>query len=57
MEKWEYKIVKFYKLGGMFASYTVKEEELNSLGDQGWELVTIDQNRYVWVFKRKKNSH
>mgnify|MGYP006142915227 FL=1 len=46
MEKWEYKIVKFYKLGGMFSSIAVKEEELNSLGDQDWELVTVDQHRY-----------
>jgi hypothetical protein len=57
MEKWEYKIVKFYKLGGMFASNAVKEEELNSLGDQGWELVTVDQHPYSWVFKRKKNRY
>ena len=57
MEKWEYKIVKFYKLGGMFSSIAVKEEELNSLGDQGWELVTVDQHRYSWVFKRKKNRY
>ena len=56
MEKWEYKLVKFHKLGGMFASYTVKEEHLNLLGDQGWEFVSMDQHKYVWVFKRRKNK-
>ena len=54
MEKWEYKIVK---LGGMFSSLKDKESELNSLGEQGWELVNIDQYRYVWIFKRKKNRY
>jgi hypothetical protein len=57
MDKWEYKLVKFYKLGGMFASNTVKEEQLNLLGDQGWEFVSMDQHKYIWVFKRRKNKY
>ena len=54
MEKWEYKIVK---LGGMFSSLKDKQEILNDLGEQGWELITVDQHRYVWVLKRKKNRN
>lgn len=54
MEKWEYKVLK---LDGIFTSLVDKETELNSLGDQGWELITVDQHRYVWIFKRKKNRY
>ena len=54
MDKWEYKLVK---LGGIFTSLSNKEEELNLLGDQGWELVNTDQHRYIWIFKRRKNKY
>tara|TARA_B100000780_G_scaffold276775_1_gene246045 strand:- start:2479 stop:2685 length:207 start_codon:yes stop_codon:yes gene_type:complete len=53
MEKWEYKVLK---LDGIFTSLVDKETELNSLGDQGWELITVDQHPYVWVFKRTKTG-
>ena len=53
MEKWEYKVLK---LEGIFTSLVDKETELNSLGDQGWELITVDQHAYVWVFKRTKTG-
>lgn len=53
MEKWEYKIVK---LGGVFSSLKTKEEELNLLGEQGWELIQTDAHKYHWIFKRRKNK-
>ena len=53
MEKWEYKIVKF----GVFSTFEKRQEELSDLGEQGWELVNIDQHGYTWVFKRKKNRY
>jgi len=35
-------------------------QELKDLGDQGWELVTVFEDKeadiYVWVFKRLKSS-
>ena len=53
MEKWEYIVLK---LDGIFTSLVDKETELNSLGDQGWELITVYQQAYVWVFKRTKTG-
>ena len=34
MQKWEYKCIAKY-------SWNVGEDELNTLGEQGWELVTV----------------
>ena len=49
MQKWEYKIVG-----------NVNELELNRLGEQGWELVsvTFTDSAYVgnYYFKRPKSS-
>ena len=39
MEKWEYIVLN---LDGIFTSLVDKETELNSLGDQGRELITVD---------------
>jgi len=42
-ERWEYNITAFHDL-----------EELNELGQQGWELITlIPQYNSMLVFKRK----
>jgi hypothetical protein len=38
---WEYKVAN-----------TLTEEELNKLGEQGWELVTVEGK--ICVFKRPK---
>ena len=47
MQKWEYKIL-WLKFD------TNTEAELNHLGEQGWELVTVDEgNNYF--FKRPKS--
>jgi len=53
MDKWEYKIVKM----GLFFSLKKKEEEINILGDQGWELVLADQYGVTLTFKRRKNKY
>ena len=66
MKKFEYKTLEL-KLGGVFASTPFKadewEDELNALGEQGWELVTrIERNREGYttrallVFKREVDT-
>jgi hypothetical protein len=45
-KKWGYKLVKFE----LAVSYQEIEEEINKLGEQGWELIAIEYQ--VWVFKR-----
>jgi hypothetical protein len=45
MQKWEY---KFVQLGGVTA-----EEELNKLGEQGWELVAVWSGLHCFL-KRPK---
>jgi len=47
MQKWEYKIVK-----------VATEAELNRLGEEGWELisVTLYVSYYTFFFKRPKSS-
>jgi hypothetical protein len=43
MPRYEYKMFEIES--GMFGSSSVPEEELNSLGDQGWDVVaTVNQN-------------
>lgn len=44
MQKWEY-ITKYLPSG-------TKTEELNKQGEQGWELVCVEN--HVYVFKRPK---
>ena len=46
MQKWEYKIVTI-----MLPKQ--KEQELNFLGEQGWELVAWDHSSH-YIFKRPK---
>lgn len=52
MEKWEYKIVKM----GLFFNLKKKEDELNRMGEQGWELLNVDSHSIYWTFKRRKNK-
>lgn len=48
MQKWEYKVV-----------VRVKDDELNILGAEGWELVAVTFNEYgqpsAFYFKRPKS--
>jgi len=44
MQEWEYKIVQINNR---------RELELNRLGEQGWELVAVDELGYYY-FKRPK---
>lgn len=50
-EKWDYKVVR------MHAASTNMEEELKSLGQDGWELVsamaTQTMSLYIAILKRK----
>jgi hypothetical protein len=48
-KKWKYKLVEYSRL---MLSNQKLEEEVNKLGEQGWELVTIDNQ--MWVFKRSE---
>ena len=64
--KFEYKLIKHKVsnwLGGVKSDFSDIDNEYNTLGDKGWELVSImDTNRYqgqsdfiVAVFKREIN--
>ncbi len=44
--KWEYKTIEIDKLEG-FKDTTKLQEELNSYGAEGWELITILQPQHV----------
>jgi hypothetical protein len=47
MQKWEYTIV--------WMNFDNKTEaQLNQLGDQGWELVAVDEG-HCYFFKRPKS--
>lgn len=48
--RWEYKMVKLAKIFGDDV-YPANEKLLNSLGAEGWELVSYSD---VFVFKRPK---
>lgn len=57
--RWEYKVIKFSKRS--FFSGTIDPEafeaELNNLGRDGWELVSVTQNQMaitVAVLKRAR---
>ena len=65
--KWEYKILKAGSGGGLLGggSASPTEEQLNALGDEGWDLVgTLTSSEMGWggrgsstsalVFKRPK---
>ncbi len=43
MQRWEYKIIKRRQL---------TESDLNDLGGEGWELITMDFHTSHYVFKR-----
>jgi len=43
--KWQYKVVQ---LGGAGAE-VMDEQLLNSLGDQGWDLVSVTDYAYEWA--------
>jgi len=46
MQKWEYKIVA-----------KATEAEINRLGEEGWELISVTENitYYTFFFKRPKS--
>jgi hypothetical protein len=63
MQKWEYLEVEMaYNRVLAINGDEVKDWQegtrihayLNELGDQGWELITVDENRYL--FKRPKEA-
>lgn len=67
--KWEYKIIETGKSKGvLFQSKEVGADELNKLGEEGWELVTAlsvsgsaagfgtkKPDQVFFIFKRPKN--
>ena len=60
MEKWEYIFVKIRShIGGMLEPAKEVNNRLNELGQQGWELVAMIENRansdLINCFKRLTN--
>ena len=68
--KWEYKVIEAGKSKGMlFQSKELKADELNKLGEEGWELVTAlsvsgsapgfgtkaQPDQVFFIFKRQKS--
>jgi hypothetical protein len=49
MKKYEYMVISIMK----FSSYKI-QEELNSYGREGWELIHVESNYYF--FKREISS-
>ena len=43
MSKWEYKVIELTQRGRSFSTST-EEKMLNSIGEQGWELVGVTGN-------------
>lgn len=56
--KWEYKYIHLDSKLSDKKTLSIINEELNKLGDDGWELVnfavTAIDARYAFVFKRPK---
>ena len=47
MDKWEYKVINYARV--------MKEDDLNKLGADGWELVIVVHfGGYQYHFKRRK---
>jgi len=57
MAKWEYKIVQLVKSGPSIESeqslLDEKQQVLNTLGDEGWELVSVKPDGNVAYLKRQ----
>lgn len=53
ISKYEYKVVPSQDIRKKDGSC---EEGLNSLGEEGWELVSLNYNR-EYIFKRKKDAY
>lgn len=61
MRKFEYKIENFKTHGMVNIILTKKDEEkMNLLGEEGWELVDINETKngrnVMAIFKREKNE-
>ncbi len=47
MAKWEYRVIEFEDEEENQNRTTAYEDVLNSLGAEGWELVTVTETEYV----------
>ncbi len=56
--KWEYKYLYIDSKLSEKKTLSIIDEELNKLGDEGWELVNFNtlllDARHVFIFKRPK---
>jgi Domain of unknown function (DUF4177) len=63
MQKWEYRIIRRMPGEPLFVGGRTPKlddpEELNELGNDGWELITIvrDSGYEILYFKRQKSSN
>lgn len=57
MKKWEYITIRKKMVEGILSKLISPEQELNELGEKGWELVSTvhipKTEEYVFIFKRE----
>jgi hypothetical protein len=50
MQKWEHKVVQIIE----YEADKI-EPQLRRLGEEGWELVSVDVDKYLYFLKRPKS--
>jgi hypothetical protein len=59
MQAWEYSTVQSWKEGAGFQWSSGVASTLSTMGEQGWELVSVveaQRNMLEWIFKRPRRQ-